>query len=73
MEGLRKRLLKDGLEAPRDSQQGVAVQQMVIEPWQAEAMAATMEASLEAAYQEVAKVEERSNQYHGEPAASSSP
>ena len=63
VEGLRKRLVKDGLEAPRDSQQGVAVQEMVIEPWQAEAMAATMEASLEAAYQEVAKVEERSNQY----------
>jgi VWFA-related protein len=32
-------------------------------PWQAEAMAATMEASLELAYQEMAGVEERSNQY----------
>ena len=63
VEGLRKRLLKDGLEAPRDGQQGVVVQQMVIEPWQAEAMAATMEASLEVAYQEMARVEERSNQY----------
>ena len=60
---LRKRLMKDGLEAPRDSQQSVAVQQMVIEPWQAEAMAATMEASLEVAYQEMARVEEGSNQY----------
>ena len=63
VEALRKRLMKDGLEAPRDSQQSVAVQQMVIEPWQAEAMAATMEASLEVAYQEVARVEEGSNQY----------
>ncbi len=63
VEGLRKRLLKDGVEAPRDSQQGVVVQQMVIEPWQAEAMAATMEASLEVAYQEVARVEEGSNQF----------
>ncbi len=63
MEGLRTRLLKDGVEAPRDNQQGVAVQQMVIEPWQAEVMAATMEASLEVAYQEMARVEERSNQY----------
>ena len=63
VEGLRKRLMKDGLEAPRDNQQGVAVQQMVIEPWQAEAMAATMEASLEVAYQEMAGIEERSNQY----------
>jgi VWFA-related protein len=63
IEGLRRRLLKDGIEAPRDSQQSVAVQQMVIEPWQAEAMAATMEASLEVAYQEMAGVEERSNQY----------
>ena len=63
VEGLRKRLLKDGLEAPRDNQQAVAVQQMVIEPWQAEAMAATMEASLELAYQEMASIEERSNQY----------
>ena len=63
VEGLRKRLLKDGLEAPRDNQQSVAVQQMIIEPWQAEAMAATMEASLELAYQEMAGIEERSNQY----------
>lgn len=63
IEGLRKRLLKDGIEAPRDNQQSVAVQQMIIEPWQAEAMAATMEASLELAYQEMAGVEERSNQY----------
>jgi VWFA-related protein len=61
--GLRKRLLKDGIEAPRDNQQTVAVQQMVIEPWQAEAMAATMEASLEMAYQELASIEERSNQF----------
>ena len=52
VEGLRKRLLKGGLEAPRDHQQSVAVQQMSIEPWQAEAMAATMEASLDPAYQE---------------------
>ena len=36
---------------------------MVIEPWQAEAMAATMEASLEVVYQEMARVEEGSNQY----------
>lgn len=63
VEGLRKRLMKNGLEAPRDNQQAVAVQQMVIEPWQAEAMAATMEASLEVAYQEMAIVEERSNQF----------
>jgi VWFA-related protein len=63
VEGLRKRLKKDGLEAPRDNQQTVAVQQMIIEPWQAEAMAATMEASLEVAYQEMAIVEERSNQF----------
>src|SRR5688572_23091286 len=63
VEGLRKRLLKDGIEAPRDSQQTVTVQQMVIEPWQAQAMAATMEASLEVAYQEMAGIEERSNQY----------
>jgi VWFA-related protein len=63
VEGLRKRLMKDGLEAPRDTQQTVAVQQMIIEPWQAEAMAATMEASLEVAYQEMATVEERSNQF----------
>ena len=63
VEGLRKRLMKDGLEAPRDNQQSVAVQQMIIEPWQAEAMAATMEASLEVAYQEMAGIEERSNQY----------
>ena len=63
VEGLRKRLVKDGLEAPRDNQQGVAVQQMIIEPWQAEAMAATMEASLEVAYQEMAGIEERSNQF----------
>ena len=63
LEGLRNRLMKDGLEAPRDRQQGVAVQEMVIEPWQAEAMAATMEASLEAAYKEIARLEERSNQY----------
>jgi VWFA-related protein len=63
VEGLRKRLMKDGLEAPRDNQQTVAVQQMIIEPWQAEAMAATMEASLEVAYQEMATVEERSNQF----------
>ena len=48
LEGLRKRLVKDGVEAPRDNQQGITVQQMIIEPWQAEAMAATMEASLEA-------------------------
>jgi VWFA-related protein len=51
IEGLRTRLMKDGIEAPRDNQQSVAVQQMVIEPWQAEAMAATMEASLELAYE----------------------
>ena len=63
VEGLRKRLMNDGLEAPRDNQQTVAVQQMIIEPWQAEAMAATMEASLEVAYQEMAGVEERSNQF----------
>ena len=63
VEGLRKRLLKDGIEAPRDKQQKVAVQQMVIEPWQADAMAATMEASLAMAYQEMAGVEERSNQF----------
>ena len=63
VEALRKRLLKNGLEAPRDNQQSVAVQQMVIEPWQAEAMAATMEASLEVAYQAMAGIEERSNQY----------
>ena len=63
IEGLRKRLVKDGLEAPRDNQQTVRVQQMVIEPWQAEAMAATMEASLEVAYQEMATLEERSNQF----------
>ena len=63
VESLRKRLLKDGIEAPRDKQQAVAVQQMVIEPWQAEAMAATMEASLQLAYQEMAGIEERSNQY----------
>ena len=68
VEGLRKRLMKDGLEAPRDKQQAVAVQQMIIEPWQADAMAATMEASLELAYQEMAGIEERSNQYHGKPA-----
>jgi VWFA-related protein len=63
LDSLRKRLMKDGLEAPRDNQQSVAVQQMVIEPWQADAMAATMEASLEVAYQEMAGIEERSNQY----------
>lgn len=63
LEGLRKRLMKDGLEAPRDNQQTVAVQQMIIEPWQADAMAATMEASLEVAYQEMAGIEERSTQY----------
>ena len=63
LEGLRKRLLKDGIEAPRDSEQKVAVQQMVIEPWQADAMAATMEASLAMAYEEMAGVEERSNQF----------
>ena len=63
IEGLRKRLMKGGLEAPRDKQQSVGVQQMIIEPWQAEAMAATMEASLEMAYQEMAGVEERSNQF----------
>jgi VWFA-related protein len=63
VEGLRKRLMKDGLAAPRDNEQAVAVQQMIIEPWQAEAMAATMEASLEVAYQEMAGIEERSNQY----------
>jgi VWFA-related protein len=63
VDSLRKRLLRDGLEAPRDSQQSVAVQQMVIEPWQAEAMAATMEASLEVAYQAMAGIEERSNQF----------
>ena len=63
IEGLRKRLLKDGLEAPRDKQQSVPVQRMIIEPWQAEAMAATMEASLELAYEEMASIEERSNQY----------
>jgi len=63
LEGLRKRLLKDGIEAPRDNQQGVTVQQMIIEPWQAEVMAATMEASLAAAYQELAGTEEQSNQY----------
>jgi VWFA-related protein len=63
VEGLRKRLLKDGVAAPRDNQQGIAVQQMIIEPWQAEAMAATMEASLEVAYQEMAGVEERSTQF----------
>ena len=63
LEGLRKRLVKDGVEAPRDNQQGITVQQMIIEPWQAEAMAATMEASLEAAYQELAGTEETSNQF----------
>jgi VWFA-related protein len=63
VEALRKRLMRDGLEAPRDAQQAVAVQQMIIEPWQADAMAATMEASLEVAYQEMATVEERSNQF----------
>ena len=63
IEGLRKRLVKDGVEAPRDNQQGITVQQMIIEPWQAEAMAATMEASLEAAYQELAGTEETSNQF----------
>ena len=63
VEGLRKRLLRDGLAAPKDSQQGVAVQAMIIEPWQAAVMAATMEASLELAYQEMAGVEERSTQY----------
>jgi VWFA-related protein len=63
LEGLRKRLMKDGLEAPRDNQQTVSVQQMIIEPWQADAMAATMEASLEVAYQEMAAIEERSTQY----------
>ena len=62
LDGLRKRLLKDGLEAPRDRQQAVAVQEMTIEPWQADAMAATMEASLEVAYEELAVTEERSNQ-----------
>lgn len=63
LDGLRKRLTRNGIEAPRDAQQGVTVQQMVIEPWQAEAMAATMEASLEVAYKEMAGIEERSNQY----------
>jgi len=63
LEGLRKRLMKDGLEAPRDNQQTVSVQQMIIEPWQADAMAATMEASLDLAYQEMAGIEERSTQY----------
>ena len=63
LEGLRKRLLKDGIEAPRDSEQKVAVQQMIIEPWQADAMAATMEASLAMAYEEMAGIEERSNQF----------
>lgn len=63
IEGLRNRLMKDGLEAPRDKQQSAIVQQMIIEPWQAEAMAATMEASLEVAYQAMAGIEERSNQF----------
>jgi VWFA-related protein len=63
LEGLRKRLIKNGLEAPRDKQQSIGVQPMIIEPWQAEAMAATMEASLELAYQEMASIEERSNQF----------
>lgn len=63
LDGLRNRLTRNGIEAPRDAQQGVTVQQMVIEPWQAEAMAATMEASLEVAYKEMAGIEERSNQY----------
>jgi VWFA-related protein len=63
LEGLRERLLKDGVAAPRKDQDTVRVQQMIIEPWQAEAMAATMEASLELAYQEMAGIEERSNQF----------
>ena len=63
IEGLRERLLKDGIAAPRKDQDVVSVQQMIIEPWQAEAMAATMEASLELAYQEMADIEERSNQF----------
>ena len=63
IDGLRKRLTKGALEAPRDNQESIVVQQMIIEPWQAEAMAATMEASLEVAYQEMAGIEERSNQF----------
>lgn len=62
LESLRKRLIKNGIEPPRDNQQSIAVQEMVIEPWQADAMAATMEASLALAYEEMAVVEERSNQ-----------
>lgn len=63
LESLRRRLVKDGLEAPRDNQQGVIVQEMIIEPWQADAMAATMEASLQLAYKDLAGIEERSNQF----------
>ena len=63
IDSLRKRLVKDGIEAPKSGQQAVAVQQMVIEPWQAEAMAATMEASLELAYAEMATIDERTSQY----------
>jgi VWFA-related protein len=63
VEALRKRLMRDGLAAPRDDQKGVTVQQMIIEPWQAAVMAETMEASLSLAYQEMAGVEERSTQF----------
>ena len=62
LETLRQRLTRDGLEAPRDVKPTVAVQTMMIEPWQAEAMSATMEASLEVAYDAMAGMEERSNQ-----------
>lgn len=64
LETLRERLTRDGLEAPRDVKPTVAVQTMVIEPWQADAMSATMEASLEVAYDAMAGMEERANQIH---------
>ena len=63
IETLRGRLLKDGVEASQHTQPGIEVEQPIIEKWQADVMSATMEASTELAYQEVARVEERSNQF----------
>ncbi len=63
LDTLKKRLLSHGLEASLHTQPGVEAEQGIIEKWQADAMSATMEASTELAYQETARVDERSNQY----------
>jgi VWFA-related protein len=62
LEGLRSRLRKGALEAPRRTQAGVEAEQPQVEKWQADVMTATMEASTEMAYEELARVEEQSNQ-----------